>query len=294
MAHNPLYQGNLVRVLWSTLLSLSIAVLAIGCAPAEYVPKYNCETMPEHLKNLPTTTEYMFVVWRPAAQSMESFRTDVLYSPVGGGTDNSLEGLLTGQSSVLRFSELAEEFNLFNEVPQSRPDGSNVSVIIYMAIANDAAAEAIEAQITANVHYVATYKVERAIPLDYVRTWPDGQYSPGLQLVTLLERKTGLADQEFYDLWHCGDTPLALEIHPFWRYERNVVTASLTPDAPYLDGIVTLHAQTDVEITDIFLFLSNDLGNGLVVQSSISTFLNVDTLESNAMREYFVESEFTP
>jgi hypothetical protein len=84
---------------------------------------------------------------------------------------------------------------------------------------------------------VHAYEVEEAVPRDYERTWPDGERSPGVNLLTLFSRRPGLDDATFFARWHGGHTPLSLRIHPLWAYVRNVVREPLD-GAPGLDGIV--------------------------------------------------------
>jgi hypothetical protein len=84
---------------------------------------------------------------------------------------------------------------------------------------------------------VQAYDVEEAVPRAYERTWPDGERSPGVNLLTLFSRRPGLDDATFFARWHDGHTPLSLEIHPLWAYVRNVVREPLD-GAPPLDGIV--------------------------------------------------------
>lgn len=265
-----------------TLSILWIMTLSLGCTQGS---PYNCENMPEHLKNLPTTIHYMFVLWRSPDITMEDFE-DTLFDEV--------QPMLIDQTASLRFQLVQPDINAMGVVKRTRPDGFLLSGIISMDLDSPSEAQEIAQQIGPYAAFVAAYEVDRAIPLDYDRDWPDGEISPGLQLVTRLERKIGLDDETFYARWFCGDTPYALEIHPFWRYERNAVAQALTEGAPPTDGIVALHARTDKDITNPILFLGGDLLNAIRVFSSIQSFINLQTIEAMPMREYILKSDYVP
>ncbi|HJL19429.1 MAG TPA: EthD domain-containing protein [Sandaracinaceae bacterium LLY-WYZ-13_1] len=96
---------------------------------------------------------------------------------------------------------------------------------------------------------IDAYEVDEAIPRDYARGWPDGEPSPGVNLLTLFSRRPGLDDATFFARWHHGHTPLSLEIHPLWAYVRNVVTRPLD-GAPPLDGIVEEQFREPADLLD--------------------------------------------
>lgn len=81
------------------------------------------------------------------------------------------------------------------------------------------------------------YRVEESVPRMYEKTWPDGEATPGVNLLTTFRRKHGLDDETFFARWHGGHTPLSLRIHPLFAYVRNVVLEPLD-GAPPLDAIV--------------------------------------------------------
>ena len=75
--------------------------------------------------------------------------------------------------------------------------------------------------------------VTESIPLGYGehRTWPDGERSPGLSITTVFDKKHGLADEDFFRIWHGEHTPLSFVIHPLWLYVRNAVVRPVTDPA---------------------------------------------------------------
>jgi pimeloyl-ACP methyl ester carboxylesterase len=87
------------------------------------------------------------------------------------------------------------------------------------------------------------YRVEESVPLDYERSWPDGELTPGVSLLTAFRRKRGLDDETFLSRWFGGHTPLALGMHPLYAYVRNRVLEPLDR-APELDAIVEEQFRT--------------------------------------------------
>lgn len=97
----------------------------------------------------------------------------------------------------------------------------------------------------------AGYLVTESVPRDFdQRTWPDGVRSPGVKMISVFEQPARLSRAEFIARWHGSHTPLSLEIHPLWRYVRNVVARPLTDGAPNYAGIVEEHVRELADLTD--------------------------------------------
>lgn len=94
----------------------------------------------------------------------------------------------------------------------------------------------------------ATYLVCESVPTAYgeVMTWPEGERSPGLSIVTLLDKPAGTEESVFYRYWHELHRVTTAECHPFASYVRNEVARPLTEGAPRYRGIVT-EASPDVQ-----------------------------------------------
>lgn len=89
------------------------------------------------------------------------------------------------------------------------------------------------------------YRVTERVVKDYDRTWPEGERSPGVKYVSLMQRAPGLSPEEFDAYWRDRHTPIALAHHGgMWKYVHNVVREPMTPDAPPLDGMVEMHFPT--------------------------------------------------
>jgi hypothetical protein len=102
---------------------------------------------------------------------------------------------------------------------------------------------------------IAGYLVTESVPRDFDhRDWPDGARCPGLVMISVFPQPERLSRDEFIARWHGSHTPLALEVHPLWRYVRNVVARGLTPGAPSFAGIVEEHVRTAEDLTDPIRF----------------------------------------
>ena len=128
------------------------------------------------------------------------------------------------------------------------------------------------------------------------RTWPDGEQTPGMSILTFLDKGEGVSDDDFYRIWHGEHTPLTFEIHPFWLYIRNSTLRPITPGAPAVRAIVYEGAATDEEILDLPTFfgcpgepgrLMDQIG---VVDAHIKTFANPSTLQCVTTREWIFKT----
>jgi hypothetical protein len=95
-----------------------------------------------------------------------------------------------------------------------------------------------EAVLAAAGGRLAGYLVSEALYRDYggnrfspPRDWPEGRRSPGVLMLTLLERPGRLQRDAWIAHWHGVQSPVSEEIQPRMRYVRNEWCARC-PDAP--------------------------------------------------------------
>lgn len=128
------------------------------------------------------------------------------------------------------------------------------------------------------------------------RSWPDGEQSPGMSILTFFDKGVGVADEDFYRIWHGEHTPLSFEIHPFWLYVRNQVLRAVTPGAPPVRGIVYEAVPTDDDLVDLTRFfgcagepdrLMAQIGR---VNDHMATFGNTATLQCVTTREWILKT----
>ena len=225
-----------------------------------------------------------FVVRGPAKRAVEAFAADVLIQ-LG-------PRLLERSPARLKLTFTAESPPLVSVVPFRRSPVALVSV--WTGDDGDAAAAGwADVVRSADLGTVDGYRVEESTPRAYDRDWPDAARTRGAGLLTLLSRKKGLGDEEFFRRWFEGHSTLSLEIHPLWNYVRNVVHATTIPGSRPLDGIVEEHFRRPDDLTNPLRFFGGPLRmvpNMARVAWDIQGFLDLRTLESWYVTEYWLKS----
>lgn len=136
------------------------------------------------------------------------------------------------------------------------------------------------------------YRVEEAMPVQYEKSWSNGEITPGICLLTLFRRRPGLDHATFLHRWHHSHTPLSLRIHPLWHYNRNVVTGTLDPGSEPWEGIVEEHMKSRADLLNPFRFFGNPM---VIVQRMVEvyrdtrSFLDYKTIEPYLVREYHIK-----
>jgi uncharacterized protein (TIGR02118 family) len=90
---------------------------------------------------------------------------------------------------------------------------------------------------------------------------------------------------EFIGYWHGTHTPLAIEVHPLWRYVRNVVRNTLTEGAPRYDGIVELQFRSTEDVTDSGRFYGGKPENVQRIATDVRNFIDFETIDISHMSE---------
>ena len=123
-----------------------------------------------------------------------------------------------------------------------------------------------------------------------------GGRSPGLTTVTLLDKRPGLDEAEFYRLWHEVHRITTAEVHPFTLYARNEVVRALTPEARPLRGIVYESTATVEDTLDPQRFFGahgdDDVFKANIqrVMSETMAFIDYDTMETVPMHDLVVRA----
>ena len=142
-------------------------------------------------------------------------------------------------------------------------------------------------------HSVSGYEVDEAYPVAYDKAWSDGEPTPSPILLTLIHKKAGVSTDDFIRRWHDGHTPLSLEIHPLWYYQRNVVRKPMTDEADAPDGIVLEACATRRDLLNPTRFFGGALKmvpNMLRVANDIRGFLDMKKTETFYATEYHLRS----
>lgn len=137
------------------------------------------------------------------------------------------------------------------------------------------------------------YEVDESYPVAYDKSWSDGEPTPTPILLTMLHKKPGISTDEYVQRWHNGHTPLSLEIHPLWYYQRNVVREPITQGADVCDGIVLEACPTKSDLLNPTRFFGGPLKmvpNMLRVANDIKGFLDMKKTETFYATEYHLRS----
>ena len=150
---------------------------------------------------------------------------------------------------------------------------------------------------------LAGYLVEESIYTEYgdnrhsgPRDWPDGQRSPGLVSVNLMERPSHLSREEWIRRWHGRMSAVSEAIQPRTRYIRNVVKQPLTPDAPPYEGIVEEAWPSAKHVTNPFLFYGAGrnplklMWNMLRVVRTVTHVFELTRIRTTMTSEYILKS----
>ena len=149
---------------------------------------------------------------------------------------------------------------------------------------------------------IAGYLVDESIYTEYggnrhfrERDWPDGERSPVVMAVTLMERPKKLSREEWIKRWHGTQSPVSEAMQPRARYIRNVVLEPLTADALPFEGIVEEAWPSARHITNYFLFYGAKnifqlARNMYRMFRSVSAFLEFRRIRTSTMSEYILRS----
>jgi hypothetical protein len=233
----------------------------------------------------------------------------LLWAPPGSGPEDHarIATALAGELLVLGPQRLwmqVDDADAQVPVPLPPPEGEAVPmgvVSIWLDRYDDRGP--FEAVLRARCSQIAGYLVLESLYTDYggnrhsgPRDWPDGERSPGVTMVTLMERPDRLSPEEWVTHWHTVQSPVSESMQPRTRYVRNEVVRPVTPDAPPYRGIVEECWPSAEHVTDPMLFYCADgdsevMGANLrEMLSSVTAFLYLDRIRSITMSEYLLKT----
>lgn len=96
------------------------------------------------------------------------------------------------------------------------------------------------------------YAVDERRRLDPPEAW-DGSRADALANVAILRRPDELSHEEWLHRWMVGHTPIAIRTQATFGYVQNIVTDTVTADAPRVDAIVE-ELFPSASVTDIHAF----------------------------------------
>jgi len=142
----------------------------------------------------------------------------------------------------------------------------------------------------------AGYLVVESVPLaNSTRRAPPGGRTPGINMVTCIERPQRIPVEDWIAHWHGHHKRVALETQCTYAYVRNVVVRPLTAGAPPWSGIVE-EGFPEEAVGNPMIWYRAD-GDPTVLKANLArmiescrAFLDLDRVVSNPMSEYPGES----
>lgn len=222
-------------------------------------------------------TKYIYLIRGNNSESYQDFKKRIMAASQAA----------IGQCDVLKLTITEREPPKFSVIPYEK---TRIAVIsAYHNGDSDVLPVLTEIE-----RFTGVYRVTEALPVQYEKTWPDGDITPGVCLLTLFRKKKNLDYDVFIDRWHNGHTPLSLKIHPLWHYNRNVVEEKLSSASEDFDGIVEEHCRTPSELFNPFKFFGKPLiviPRMISVYRDVRSFIDYPSIESYLVSEYFLKSK---
>ncbi|RLC92443.1 MAG: hypothetical protein DRI39_08310 [Chloroflexi bacterium] len=172
----------------------------------------------------------IYLVWKHEADSPAGFRQKLL-----GEVSEKLMGLGVHR---LRISVVDDDVAPADplRIVNSRPP---ISGLVSMWVDTAIDRKPLEETLENAVARVAGYLVTESEPIVNTRHLvPDGQRTPGMCQVALLQRPPRLAREQWLEIWLGSHTQVAVGLQSTFGYRQNVVVRTLTYAAPPYDAIV--------------------------------------------------------
>jgi uncharacterized protein (TIGR02118 family) len=130
---------------------------------------------------------------------------------------------------------------------------------------------------------VEVWRVDVHHPLVWQRSWSDGEFAPGVKMVSFMQRADAMTHEQFARHWTENHTPLALRHHVgLWNYTQNVVRRALSPGGTAIDGVAELHFRTQDDF--VYRFFDSDDGRAVIL-ADVARFMAKPLPETAIMRE---------
>lgn len=225
----------------------------------------------------------VYLLWKPDELPLQRLREQLL-----GVASGPLAGLARRPLSLL----LADEWT--EPVAKARISRSEPPIAGSLSLWLDCVdlRHPLEAWLAECGVRAAGYLVTESVPIrNESQHAPPGERTPGITMLSLLERPERMPQERWLGFWHEFHTPMAMEVQCTFRYVRNVVVRRLSLGAPAWAGIVEEAFPTEA-VTDPLLWyraegsqqkLARNMGRML---ASVRTFLDVERVESLPMSEY--------
>ncbi len=224
----------------------------------------------------------VFVLWRPDDLGPDAFRDSLLGELLGR--------LREAGASALSLSVVDAEAERLDRARIRRLDPPPSGVLSFR-LESGSAAVACDAAVAAVSSRRAGYLVDETVPLaNTTHAAAPGTRTPGINMVSLLERPPGMARELWVERWRAHEA-VALATQCTYAYVKNLVVRPLTAGAPDWSGIVEEGFPTEA-VTDPMRWYRAD-GSRKMLERNLSrmlescrSFLDLERVESHPMSEY--------
>jgi uncharacterized protein (TIGR02118 family) len=130
---------------------------------------------------------------------------------------------------------------------------------------------------------VNVFRVDPNRVIEWERTWPDGEYAPGVKYVSFVRRAEALSHGQFVRHWCEVHAPIAREHHVgLADYTQNVVRATYTPGGAGVDGVAELRFRTRADFEE--RFYDSEAGTQ-IIRADVKKFIGRSGISPTLMRE---------
>ena len=224
------------------------------------------------------TEELLIGLWRAASVTPDDLKSRI----VGEWAPEALAGD-TVETCTVSFAEA-------DQAQYTRPadaDGLVPNCDAVLALGLTRAHDLDDVPLRDALHGLArrmeVWRVDVRRPMAWDRDWPDGEYAPGIKMVSFMQRADWLTHEQFARHWTERHTPLAVRHHVgLWNYTQNVVRRAYTPGGGTIDGVAELHFRTRGDFDT--LFFDSDQGRAVILED-VRRFMARPRPETALMRE---------
>jgi uncharacterized protein (TIGR02118 family) len=224
------------------------------------------------------TEQLLIAVWRGPRVTLDECRSRV----VG---EYATEALAEPGLQTLTVSLADDDQGPYTKQPDANGLVPNVDAIIKVGLERAHDLDDIPARdiLHSFARRIEAWRVDVRRPLQWERTWPDGEPAPGIKMVSLVRRAVGLTPQQFARHWTERHAPLALRHHAgLWNYTQNIVRRAYTPGGGQIDGIAELHFRTRQDFEE--RFYDSDEGKA-IIREDVKRFIGARGAEAALMTE---------
>lgn len=236
----------------------------------------------------------MYLVWLPEGTTPREVRATML--------DDVAPRLVDAGALALTLDLDDDEAQVPPPAPPP-PDEAPVRAVVSVWVDAYDWREPFEAILREHATRLAGYQAVESMYRDYggnqwsgPRDWADGERSPGVLTVSLIEQKRGMDFDEWITFWHTKQSPTSEAIQPRARYVRNAIFRPVVDGSPPYRAIVEEAWPTVDDLTDPMRFYCADgdperlQRNITTMLEHVSTFIDFDTFRNLTMSEWIVKS----